>query len=135
VRQLEVVDRLLDASALLGCDVPGRCARICTRSDRGVLAGRVRERLSQGLPHVALEVLPLDSTYYDGVRVLLDATAASGGRVNLSDTGVFDWMGRLTSNRKLRFVASGCGLPLLLLLFPAASRTTLPTAGSPRRSP
>ena len=37
----------------------------------------------------------------------------------LSDTGRFDWMGTLTSNRKMRFVASGVGVQLIHGLFHA----------------
>jgi hypothetical protein len=42
--------------------------------------------------------------------VLFGADAASGEHLNLGDVGAFDWVARLTSNRRLRFVASGLGL-------------------------
>lgn len=56
----------------------------------------------------------LESNYYAGLRMLIDA-----GDVNVSDTGLFDWMATLASDRRMRFVASGLGLQLLALVFGA----------------
>jgi hypothetical protein len=44
------------------------------------------------------------------VRVLFGADAPNGEHLNLGDTGAFDWVAKLTANRRLRFVASGLGL-------------------------
>lgn len=35
----------------------------------------------------------------------------------LSDGGAFDWLGKLASNRRLGFVASGMGTQLVAYLF------------------
>ena len=42
---------------------------------------------------------------------------ASGDFVEIVDLGLFDWVARLTSNRRHRFVASAIGIQLLALLF------------------
>jgi hypothetical protein len=36
-----------------------------------------------------------------------------GEDINVSDTGLFDWVARLSSNRRLRLVASGLGIQRL----------------------
>ena len=70
-----------------------------------------------------VEVATLESSYYDGVRLLVDVHGADGQLINLGDVGVFDWMAKLTSNGRARFVAAGFGLQLLPLLFPATVAT------------
>jgi hypothetical protein len=40
---------------------------------------------------------------------MLDCVAADGSVINLADGGAFDWVGKLTSNRRHTFVASGLG--------------------------
>ena len=52
--------------------------------------------------------------------MLSSARAQNGDSIPLADTGLFDWMPRLTSDKRTRFVASGVGLQLLALLFRAA---------------
>lgn len=116
-RHVAAHDRLFDAAAALGCTAPARKATIYVAARRSVLAGRVRERLAAVVPHVALIEEPFESPYYDGLRVLFGAQAASGDHVPLADVGLFDWVARLASNRKLRLCASGFGLQLLPLLF------------------
>ncbi|HTR54166.1 MAG TPA: GNAT family N-acetyltransferase [Kofleriaceae bacterium] len=106
VRHLAVFSRLLDAAGARG----PRIARVLAAATAAPIATRLRTRLAAELP--ALQIVPgeLASGYYAGVRVLLDV-----GDANLSDTGLFDWVARLTSDARVRFVASGFGLQRLAL--------------------
>lgn len=117
VRHTAVFVRLLDASVALGCAMGARRATLSSRPERSVLAARVRERFAVAVPGLPLVEESFDAAYYDGLRLRLDVETVGGDVVNVSDTGLFDWMARLTSNRKLRFVASGFGIQLLPGLF------------------
>lgn len=117
VRHMVVFTRLLDASVALGCVTGARRATLSSRPERSVLAARVRERLAVACPGLPVVEERFEAAYYDGLRLRLDVDTAGGDVVNVSDTGLFDWMARLTSNRKLRFVASGFGIQLLPGLF------------------
>ncbi len=94
---------------LLGPVAPlGSCSVVApTSQDRTLSASRGLEIVS--LPALERTRYTFDKVYYDGVRVMLGVRR--GDEVQwLSDTGRFDWMGTLTSNRKMRFVASGLGI-------------------------
>jgi ribosomal protein S18 acetylase RimI-like enzyme len=92
-----------------------RSASLRFAPHRAALAARVRTRLAAELPQLAIDEESLDSGYYDGIRLLFDAESPTGARLNLSDTGLFDWAARLVSDHRLRFVASGMGLQRLAL--------------------
>jgi hypothetical protein len=119
VRHVSVLDRFLDSLRPLGCEFPGRRATLQVAAGRETLAARVERALASALPHVARVREPFASAYYDGFRVLFGADAPGGEHLNLGDTGVFDWVARLASNRRLRFVASGLGLHRAARLFRA----------------
>ena len=51
--------------------------------------------------------------------MLFGVDTEAGEHVNLGDTGLFDWVAKLTSNKRMRLVASGFGLQLLPLRFGA----------------
>ena len=109
-RHLAVFGRFLEALAAQGCTFPGRRALLQVAAGSETLAARVEQALARALPHVALARESFESRYYAGVRVLIGADAPSGEHLNLGDVGLFDWVAKLTSNRRLRFVASGLGL-------------------------
>jgi hypothetical protein len=115
-RHAALFERVLAASATLGCRFPERRATILHDARRAVAAERVRARLAHDLPHVELAIGPLASPYYAGLRVLL-GVRVDGDDVPLGDIGTFDWVARLTSNASQRLVASGLGLQLMALLF------------------
>jgi hypothetical protein len=116
-RQVQLFDRLFDALAQLGCAFPERNVALYAAERRRTLAARVRARLQAVLPHVAIVEHAFESRYYDGLRLLFGARAASGETLQIADIGVFDWAARLTSNRRMRFVASGFGLQRAVLAF------------------
>ena len=52
-----------------------------------------------------------------GLRFQVSARSSEGHEMPLIDGGAFDWIARLTSNRRAVYVASGLGTQLLALLF------------------
>ena len=117
-RKLGVFDRLLDSAASeLDCRFGER--RVLVRSDaaRTTLANRVCERLVRDHPQLRVEREPLESSYYAGIRVMYGPHTSSGDWIAIGDLGVFDWLGRVTANQRLRFVAAGFGLQLLPVVF------------------
>jgi hypothetical protein len=116
--QLAVFDHLFDAlTNELGCHFPRRRAVLRTNPICETLAQRIERRLGETLPHIELRREPLDSAYYDGVRVMFGADSIHGEWIPIGDLGRFDWLAKLTSNRRQRFVAAGFGLQLAPVLF------------------
>jgi hypothetical protein len=116
-RHVGVFDRLFDRCAALGCQLPDRRATLFVTAGRDILAQRIRDRLAHELPHVDVVTELFASRYYDGVRVLFGAHTCGGEFAPIGDTGRFDWVAKLASNRRLRFVASGLGIQLIPILF------------------
>jgi len=109
-RHAAVWDRFLAALAARGSRFPGLRATFQIAAGRETLAARVERSLRAQNPALEIERESFESRYYDGFRVLYGANAPSGEHLNLADTGVFDWVGKLVANRRTRFVASGFGL-------------------------
>lgn len=109
--------RLFDLAEGSGYRLPDRRATLFAAPGRKAIADRLRARLA-GV--IAIEDAELSSNYYDGVRLLIGAKSTHGEHVPLADVGLFDWMPKLTSNRKHRFVASGVGIQLFPILFRAS---------------
>jgi hypothetical protein len=121
-RHVAIFERIFAAASELGCGVPERRATLFHDERRAVAAERLRARLGRDFPQVGFATERFESRYYTGLRVLLGATSTEGKHVPLADTGAFDWVARLTSNARQRFVASGLGLQLLPILFRSPSR-------------
>lgn len=88
-----------------------------------VLATEARAQLGDRIAG-AVEELPvvrevLEHPYYDGLRFMISARSTQGQDIPLIDGGAFDWLGKLTSNRRFVFVASGMGSQLAAYLFRA----------------
>jgi len=116
-RHVAVFDRLFDACATLDASFPARALTILSTPARTALARRVRARLESTLPHVAVREESFSHPYYDGLRVMFGAASKTGVHVPIADTGIFDWLSRLSANARMRFVASGFGLQLVPMLF------------------
>jgi hypothetical protein len=69
----------------------------------------VAERIAQALPGTPIAMETLEHNYYDGLRFMISARTSIGEDIQFIDGGAFDWMHKLTSNRKHVFVASGLG--------------------------
>jgi hypothetical protein len=90
-----------------------------TARDQGRL-GAVERELFGGLaaahPEVAFRLDPTREqgrSYYAGLCLSVNATDASGHRMNLADGGFTDWTRRLLSNAKERLMVSGMGIEIL----------------------
>jgi hypothetical protein len=60
----------------------------------------------------------LEHPYYSGgMRYMLWVTAPDGTEIPLFDGGCFDWLAKLTSNRRAVYVASGGGSQLIAIRF------------------
>jgi hypothetical protein len=108
----------LDRLEQHGYVFPNRRVRILARAERAGLADRIAATV-QGIP---IDRSPLEHAYYDGgLRFMIQAGSTHGDDIPLIDGGVFDWVGRLASNSRLVFVASGMGAQLAAHLFRKSS--------------
>jgi hypothetical protein len=94
-----------------------RVVKLLASDARRHLAQRLQERLLALRPGLAIERVPLQSAYYNGLRFMVDVHTPAGERVPLIDGGLFDWLHGLTGNHKLSLVASGLGSQLAATLF------------------
>lgn len=117
VRQIGVHHRLLDLCEREGLILRGRGLVLRSSAARSVLADRVRTALHAEWPDLEIERRPLESEYYDGLRVGFGAADRTGAFQEVVDLGMFDWVARFAGNARLRFVASAIGIQLLPLLF------------------
>jgi hypothetical protein len=108
----------LDRLEQYGYAFPDRHVRVLATSARAPLGDRIAGEV-RGV-RVTREVL--DHAYYDGLRIMIDVRSSQGDVIPLIDGGAFDWLGKLTSNRKLVFVASAMGSQLAAHLFRASPR-------------
>lgn len=107
----------LDRLEQRGYAFPDRRVTLLATAARGALADRLATDLS-GLP---IDRAVLAHPYYDGLRFQISVRDPDGAVVPLIDGGLFDWLGRLTSNRRLVLVASGMGAQLAAYRFRAAA--------------
>ena len=96
-----------------GYAFPDRRLTLLATPARAALA----DRLAAAVAGVAVERAELTHPYYDGLRFQIAARSVDGDWVPLSDGGLMDWLGRLTSNRRLVLVTSGIGSQLAALRF------------------
>ena len=82
----------------------------------------VAERIALALPGTPIVMETLEHDYYDGLRFMISARTAAGDDIPFIDGGTFDWMHKLTSNRKHVFVASGLGSQIAAYWFRQASK-------------
>jgi hypothetical protein len=109
---IETQLRALDLLEQHGYAFPDRIVSVLAAADRRDLG----ERIANAAPaRAGLELLTHD--YYDGLRFMISARAASGEHMPLIDGGSFNWLRKLTSNNRLVFVASGLGSQLAAYLY------------------
>jgi hypothetical protein len=118
VRQLGVFQRLFEKAArTLNCEFSGPKLIVKAAPRRSALRDRLMPRLAKAFPGVRLEGESFESDYYDGLRVLFGVLTLAGEFCPIADLGLFDWVGKLLSEHRVRFVASGFGIQLLPVLF------------------
>jgi hypothetical protein len=110
----------LDRLEAHGYRFPNRRVRILATEARAGLA----DRLAATVRDAPVSRQPLAHAYYDGLRFMVGIESPSGDEIPLIDGGAFDWLGRLTSNHKLVFVASGMGAQLAAYLFRVSGRSS-----------
>lgn len=104
----------LDRLEAHGFTFGARRLDVLATPERAAIGDRIAAALAGAVPIV--ERKPLTHPYYSGgVRYMLWATLPSGAAVPFGDGGSFDWLARLTSNRRAVFVASGLGAQLIAM--------------------
>jgi hypothetical protein len=112
----------LDRLEQHGYRFPGRLLKVFASPERAALGDRLAARVAETDGQAVVLVREtLEHRYYDGLRFMIHARSGEL-ELPLIDGGAFDWLGRLTSNRRLVLVASGMGAQLV----PSAFRATVP---------
>lgn len=121
VAQLAVYRRLLEAAASThGFFWQRPLTTVRADASHPALGDRVARAVADAQPDLEVRREELTSAYYHGLRVGFGVHDRDGAYREIVDLGVFDWVARLTSNRRHRFVASGLGIQLLPILFAAS---------------
>jgi hypothetical protein len=99
-----------------------RLEQYASDSQSGADAGNGREgRTATGSPGSSTPSVAralLDHPYYNqGLRFQIAAHSSDGIEIPLVDGGAFDWVAKLTSNRRAAYVASGLGSQIVAQLF------------------
>jgi hypothetical protein len=113
VEQVETHLRALERLEVEGYAFPGCSVQVLASPGRERLAERVASAV-RGVP-VSLGVL--EHPYYGGLRFSVYTESTPRGGFPLIDGGAFDWLAKLSSNRRLVFVASGMGSQLVAARF------------------
>lgn len=103
----------LDRLEQHGYRFPDRTLRLLSTPERS----HVAKRIAEAIPEMPATLVPLEHQYYDGLRFMLDAGTPDGAAIPLVDGGAFDWLGKLTDNERMVYVASGMGSQLAAMLF------------------
>lgn len=114
VEQIATHLAALDRLEQHGYAFPDRRVKVLSTVARAPLA----ERIAAAVGDAPVVRETLDHPYYDGLRFMINARGAQGEDIFLIDGGAFDWLPKLTSNRRLVFVASGMGSQLAYLFRP-----------------
>ncbi len=103
----------LDRLEAHGYSFGRRRVDVLASPSRDAIGDRVAEELGALARRKALEHA------YDsgGLRIQLWVTAPDGVEMPLIDGGAFDWLAKLTSNRRAVYVATGAGAQLIALRF------------------
>jgi len=104
----------LDRLEQHGFAFPGRRITVFATEAKAELGDRIVAMIGQ--PAVARA--RLEHPYYNsGLRFQVAAQSIDGIEIPLADGGAFDWVAKLTSNRRAVYVASGLGSQLVPLMF------------------
>ena len=95
----------LDRLEHRGYAFPDRSVTLLATAERAHLA----DRIAAELPHFTISRELLEHDYYFGLRFMISARSAHGDAIPLIDGGAFDWVAKLSANRKLAFIASAIG--------------------------
>jgi hypothetical protein len=115
----------LDRLQQHGFAFPDRKVTVLATGERSGIADRIAARLSP----TAVARAPLEHRYYGGLRYQIAAQSIEGAHIPLIDGGAFDWVAKLTSNRRAVFAASGLGSQLVPLLFRRSEKSATSASG------
>ena len=119
VEHITVMLRALDQLEQHGFEFPARRITVLARDDRRTLGDRIAATVGQA----EVARVPLEHPYYNqGIRFQIASRSNEGIEIPLIDGGAFDWVARLTANRRAVFVASGFGSQLAPLMFRRLAR-------------
>lgn len=111
---IKIMLHALDRLEHHGFAFPERRITLLAREDTVALGDRIVAML--GSASVARAIL--EHPYYNkGLRFQIAARSDEGIEIPLIDGGAFDWVAKLTSNRRAVYVASGLGSQLVPLMF------------------
>jgi hypothetical protein len=114
VEQIRVMLHALDRLEQHGYAFPDRRITILAREEKVALGDRIAASLGDTTIARAL----LEHPYYNqGLRFQIAARSSEGVDIPLVDGGAFDWVAKLTSNRRAVYVASGLGSQLVPVMF------------------
>ena len=113
VLHVRTMTAALDRLEQHGYTFGARRLEVLATDARAALGDRVASAIT-GMPVVRKPLAKPDS---HGLRYMLLVTAPVGSEVFLCDGGAFDWLGKLTANRRAVYVASGMGAQLVSLVF------------------
>jgi hypothetical protein len=103
----------LDRLEQHGFAFPGRRITVLATERCAALGDRIVEKLGRPAARAVLE-----HPYYNrGLRFQVAARANDGTEILLGDGGAFDWVAKLTSNRRAVYVASALGSQRVPLMF------------------
>lgn len=102
----------LDRLERHGYALSDRRVKVLSNPERAGLA----ERIAATVRNASVSRETFDHPYYDGLRFMINVRSPQGNDLFLIDGGAFDWLRKITSNRRLTFVASGMGSQLVAYL-------------------
>jgi hypothetical protein len=112
--QMKIMLHALDQLEQHGFAFPERRITVLTSENRAALGDRIVALLGGAVVARAL----LEHPYYNqGLRFQIAARSNEGMEIPLIDGGAFDWVAKLTSNRRAVYGASGLGSQLVPLMF------------------
>jgi hypothetical protein len=112
-RHITTIQRALDRLEQHGYRFGARRVDILATAEKSALGDRIAAA-------VGGERKLLEHPYYNGgVRYMLWVTPASGDQIPLIDGGLFDWVAKLTANRRAVYVTTGMGAQLVPFAFRA----------------
>jgi hypothetical protein len=111
---IKIMLHALDQLEQHGFAFPERRITVLTTEDRTALGDRIVAMLGDAVVSRAV----LEHPYYNkGLRFQITARSSEGIETPLIDGDAFDWVAKLTSNRRAVYVASGLGSQLVPLIF------------------
>jgi hypothetical protein len=121
-RHIRTMLAALDRLERHGYAFGARRVDILATAQRAAVADRIATSLAATAPTApgatAIQRKLLEHPYYSsGMRYMLWVTLPEGGELPLIDGGCFDWLAKLTSNRRAVYVASGAGAQLIPIRF------------------